>query len=418
MGATGAAVLGRDDDQLSTTSTRSPRRFGIGFPCAIRIDQPHASALASLSSDLRAPALAGSLGPSSRRVSLRRFYAFDELRRHLGAAAGRTAGLWRRRRHQRARRVDHLLSRVSEIVHPELVTGRDDDFVNAPWTVKPGTTRRGEASCNLTERILEVPLGSDATVSRRSGARVDARSGQSAPHRALRRARGDGAAGAGVRRRTSHQHPHRPTSISTCPCYVMDPRRSGHGESPRAQDWSEAICFLMAVVGTGGEKEYLAGIRQVAPSWMPGLRAVRKRALGLFDSFTSANLGATRVNDESLPSGYANATVVLARLLTQSMMARPPKTPEELRAFRRSLEPGGRRPPTGRFAPLVFDATVAMSRRAARCRRTPRAGQYEWTDNALSQSSPHRRSQTSLRAAFHLSRRHRHHRSVRIDGLR
>jgi hypothetical protein len=131
-----------------------------------------------------------------------------------------------------------------------------------------------------------------------------------------------------------------------------------------SQDWSEAICFLMAVVGTGGEKEYLAGIRQVAPSWMPGLRAVRKRALGLFDSFTSANLGATRLNDESLPSGYANATVVLAGLLTQSMMARPPKTPEELRAFKRSLEPGGRRPPTGRFAPLVFDATVAMSRRA------------------------------------------------------
>jgi len=119
----------------------------------------------------------------------------------------------------------------------------------------------------------------------------------------------------------------------------------------------------MAVVGTGGEKEYLAGIRQVEPSWMPGLRAVRKRALGLMDSFTSAALGATRENGESLPSGYANATVVLARLLTQSMMARPPTTSEELRAFKRSLEPGGRRPPTGRFAPLIFDDTVAMSRR-------------------------------------------------------
>jgi MoxR-like ATPase len=54
------------------------------FPVSIRIDRPHASALASLSSDLRAPALAGSLGPASRRISLRSFYAFDELRRHLG----------------------------------------------------------------------------------------------------------------------------------------------------------------------------------------------------------------------------------------------------------------------------------------------------------------------------------------------
>jgi MoxR-like ATPase len=54
------------------------------FPVSIRIDRPQVSALASLSGDLRAPALAGSLGPASRRVSLRSFYAFDELRRHLG----------------------------------------------------------------------------------------------------------------------------------------------------------------------------------------------------------------------------------------------------------------------------------------------------------------------------------------------
>jgi MoxR-like ATPase len=56
------------------------------FPVSIRIDRPHASALASLSSDLRASALAGSVGPAGRRVSLRCFHAFDELRHHLGAA--------------------------------------------------------------------------------------------------------------------------------------------------------------------------------------------------------------------------------------------------------------------------------------------------------------------------------------------
>jgi hypothetical protein len=56
------------------------------FPVSVRIDRPHVSALASLSEDLRGPAMAGSLGPASRRVSLRSFYAFDELRRHLGAA--------------------------------------------------------------------------------------------------------------------------------------------------------------------------------------------------------------------------------------------------------------------------------------------------------------------------------------------
>jgi len=56
------------------------------FPVAIRIDRPPLSAVASLSGDLRGPALNGSLGPAGRRVSLRSFYAFDELRRHLGSS--------------------------------------------------------------------------------------------------------------------------------------------------------------------------------------------------------------------------------------------------------------------------------------------------------------------------------------------
>ncbi|MGH9019706.1 MAG: AAA family ATPase [Acidimicrobiales bacterium] len=56
------------------------------FPVAVRIDRPHPGALARLSEDLRPPALAGSLGDASRRVSLRAFYAFDQLRHHCGAA--------------------------------------------------------------------------------------------------------------------------------------------------------------------------------------------------------------------------------------------------------------------------------------------------------------------------------------------
>lgn len=55
------------------------------FPVAIRIDRPHPHAVTSLSDDLRAPALNGSVGEADRRVSLRSFYAFDQLRGHLGA---------------------------------------------------------------------------------------------------------------------------------------------------------------------------------------------------------------------------------------------------------------------------------------------------------------------------------------------
>lgn len=55
------------------------------FPLAIRIDRPHPTALAMLAEDLRGPALYGSIGDPSRRVSLRTFYLFDQLRQLHGA---------------------------------------------------------------------------------------------------------------------------------------------------------------------------------------------------------------------------------------------------------------------------------------------------------------------------------------------
>ena len=55
------------------------------FAVAVRIDRPHPDAVTRLSEDLQSPALAGSLGDSSRRVSLRSFYAFDRLRDRYGS---------------------------------------------------------------------------------------------------------------------------------------------------------------------------------------------------------------------------------------------------------------------------------------------------------------------------------------------
>lgn len=54
------------------------------FPVAIRIDQPHPFAVAQLSADLREPAIAASIAEPERRISLRSFYAFDQLRQRLG----------------------------------------------------------------------------------------------------------------------------------------------------------------------------------------------------------------------------------------------------------------------------------------------------------------------------------------------
>lgn len=87
---TGAWVVpGTEFSVVMTTNLEQidelPGALRDRFPVCVRIDQPHPSAVALLSADLRAPALAGSLGEPSRRVSLRSFYAFDQLRRRLGA---------------------------------------------------------------------------------------------------------------------------------------------------------------------------------------------------------------------------------------------------------------------------------------------------------------------------------------------
>jgi MoxR-like ATPase len=61
-----------------------PRSLRDRFPVSIRVDRPQRDAVERLSRDLRAAAMAGSLGPEGRRISLRSFYAFDELRMHHG----------------------------------------------------------------------------------------------------------------------------------------------------------------------------------------------------------------------------------------------------------------------------------------------------------------------------------------------
>ncbi len=129
------------------------------FPVSVRIDRPPASAVERLSGDLRAPALAGSLGPLGRRVSLRSFYAFDELRGHHGAE--RAAELVFGSEVWLSLFLDALRIGVRcavSVIYPELVAGRDDDEWRA-WTILEGSTSRGEASCNLHDRVLEVPLG-------------------------------------------------------------------------------------------------------------------------------------------------------------------------------------------------------------------------------------------------------------------
>jgi hypothetical protein len=135
------------------------------------------------------------------------------------------------------------------VVHPELVTGREDGFAIAPWTVTPGSTARGQASCNLTDRILEVPLGRDAT-SRvvRAHELMHARV---SPHLGLHEGPMEDVA---VRALECAEELRINTLVARLGFDVALLRdgseRNGAMGLAEADDWSEALCFLTAVLGT------------------------------------------------------------------------------------------------------------------------------------------------------------------------
>jgi hypothetical protein len=143
--------------------------------------------------------------------------------------------------------------------------------------------------------------------------------------------------------------------------------KAGGRDVGEANDWPEAVRFLLAVLDTGAEREYLAGVRISQPSWMPALRAIRKRVLKFALATSTDDLADTLLNECGVPAGYANVTVTLARIVDRAAGSQVPNDPDALRVFRRSLEPGARRAPSGVFAKLVFDTeglTVAKVTRA------------------------------------------------------
>jgi len=246
--------------------------------------------------------------------------------------------------------------------YPELVTGRADDFVQGTWEIRRGSTARGGASCNLRERILEVPFGSDPA-SRVVRAHELMHVRVSPCGGAWTRAHRDVA----PRALECSEELRVNTLLERLGFSVValkdGSEKLGGTRVAQAGDWREALCFLLAVLGTGGERDYLAGIRAAQPTWMAGLRAVRKRVNTMLAGAMVEELASTVLDHDGVGAGYARFTVSIARLIDSAADAKPPDSPEELRQFRRSLEPGGRRAASGRFAELVLDTSLAMTRR-------------------------------------------------------
>ncbi|MGH9019707.1 MAG: hypothetical protein ACRDV0_01650, partial [Acidimicrobiales bacterium] len=188
-------------------------------------------------------------------------------------------------------------------VFPELVVGRDDDFEAGPWRVREGSTRRGGASCDLAQRVIEVPLGDGETARAvRAHELMHARVSPfglewaelfpDAAPRALECAE---------ELRTNTLLARLGFAVDLL---VDGSERAAGRRLAEDGDWSQAVCFWLAVIGTGAERAYLAGVRAARPTWVGALRAVRTRALAIMSSPT-ALLASTARDERGVPRGYA-----------------------------------------------------------------------------------------------------------------
>ena len=253
---------------------------------------------------------------------------------------------------------------MSAEVFPELVTGRDDAFEQGAWRVVAGTSRRGGASCNMTERVLEVPLSSDATARVvRAHELMHIRISPHLPTVGLL----DGVSARALECAEELRVNTLLSSLGFSTQLLRDgTEKLGARQTAQNRDWREAVRFLLAVIGTGGEREFLAGVKSEQPTWIAGLRAVKKRALKINADLGLEVLASTRVGVEGIGMGYRQSTVAIAKLVDLAGDSMAPVGTEALRQFRRALEPGGRRAPSGRFADLVFDDSIVRSPRVRR----------------------------------------------------
>lgn len=287
-------------------------------------------------------------------------------------------------------------------VFPELITGREDGFIDAPWTIDVGWALRGHASCDFVNRRLEVPLGK-TTVDRliRCHELVHVRVSPYdvhplAVHPEL------------SQRALECAEEYRVNSILQRLGFDVTSLRDG-SELNAAQRlaansaWDEAVYFFVATMGTGAEKDFLKGLRRSSPQWIKPLQVMRRRIVSMYATWSVDDIGATTREDvHQLPRGFELFCVPLARLMMSVAGASTPQTPDELRKFRRSLEPGGRRAPSQKFADLVLDDSleyVSVTRRCnARRDRPDVSGTALRYPNRLL-SDPHRRAFARSRRA-------------------
>lgn len=242
-------------------------------------------------------------------------------------------------------------------VYPALVAVREDGYVPGPWTVQPGLAERGAASCDVNNRVLQIP-DENTPQARviRAHELFHARVSPTVDVMLAARELGISADALAAAEETRVNYL---VGVAGFDIEALTDGSEKAGGRLAAENgaWADAVRALAAVHGTGASKPWFTGVRAARPEWVKPLRLIDKAIAKLLTRYAVEVVASTRIDDRVsavLPEGFRETTIPIAQLIERYSDAAVPSAPEELRAFRRSLEPGARRPPTGQFARLVW----------------------------------------------------------------
>jgi hypothetical protein len=281
---------------------------------------------------------------------------------------------------------------MTNAVFPELIAGREDGAVPGPWTIERGGTMRGQASCNVVDRTIEVPL--HATEQARVVRAHELMHARVSPLPDVMHAAAAEITPAAL---TTAEELRVNTLVGRLGFdtdQLMDGTEAIGAKNMAAEgDWPGVVRYFAAVMNTGAEKKYLAAVRKEQTAWAPRLRSLRTALNRHLNGTETSLMGSTTLNPEGIPVGFAAVTMRIAQILDRAAGSSPEGDADDARRFSRSLEPGGRRAPSGRFAALVmepFEGAPGAPRNSVTAPRATNSGVHlRYPQRAI--TDPHRR---------------------------
>lgn len=250
---------------------------------------------------------------------------------------------------------------------PELLSSRADRPGGSRWRVEPGPLRRGEAWTDLTTSCMRVPFGGGE-----HGRLVRAHELMHARVSPLSPSPFTAFAGIHPRAVECAEEFRVNELLRRCGFDLRELRDGSERLTGRRLaelgDLEELALFAAAIAGTGALGDLCAGARRVAPPMAAMARGLARELREAVRRVASSGLASTEPTTEGLPLGFLVHTRRLASIIERAL-ATPVGSPSH----------GARRPrpaPTGRFAELRLDDTVALDRRlpgASIPRRVPAA---------------------------------------------